>query len=132
MKQCPYCKKYLLDDEECYCDKTNPVEIKVKQESPTSIKVLLTAIIYPLIVLIISLIIGAADFPVLSILAGVLCILAGVCIYISGVYVLVVPLPIITYYRFGTCENRFPIWLRVICGIISFVLMFLAITIYFF
>lgn len=132
MKQCPYCKKYLLDDEECYCDKTNPVEIKDDREIPTNIKVLLTAIIYPLIVMIISLIIGVVDFPVLSMIAVLLCILAGFCIFVSGVYILVVPLPIITYYRYGTCENKFPIWLRIICGILSFVLMFIAITIYFF
>ena len=64
MNQCPYCGKYLLEYEECNCGRRVP--LKNLNTDPKSLsnlgKVILTAIIYPLIVLIIALIAASSNY----------------------------------------------------------------------
>jgi hypothetical protein len=134
MNQCPYCGKYLLEYEECNCGRRVPLkDLNTDPKSLSTLgKVILTAIIYPLIVLIIALIAASSNIVILNILSIACAILAAICIFISGVYVLVIPLPIITYYRFGTHQNRFPIWLRIVCGILALIFLFLTVTIFYF
>lgn len=106
-------------------------ELITKQKYGASKKYnILTAIIYPAICAIILTILfinqyesETTEFIIKYIIGLVLYALSVFTILQSDLYLLVVPLPIITFYRIGCCETTKPLWLRIICGIISFVLI---------
>lgn len=90
----------------------------------------LTAIIYPAICAVILTIVFFSLCDVEDI-AFIIRYIIGLALYGLSVftilqtdaYLLVVPLPIITFYKVGGCETTKPLWLRIICGIISFILI---------
>lgn len=131
MNQCPYCKKFLLESEECNCGLRTPIKKKEKDELGENGKVILTAVIYPLLVQVAALAFVAQENPKLIILSILCTIFAAVCTVIAGVYLLVIPLPIITYYRIGSVANKFPLYLRIICGILAIGFLLLSIFIFF-
>ena len=132
MKQCPYCYKYLLEDEECNCGLRTPITKKEKEPIGEQGKVILTAVIYPLLVFIAALAFATKENPKLIIISLLCTVLAVICTIIAGVYVLVVPLPIITFYSFGSIKNKYPLFLRIICGILAFAFIILSFGIFFF
>lgn len=90
----------------------------------------LTAIIYPAICAIILTIVFFSlyetentTFIIRYIIGLVLYALSVFTILQTDAYLLVVPLPIITFYKVGGCETTKSLWLRIICGIISFILI---------
>lgn len=106
-------------------------ELITKQKYGTNkIYNILTAIIYPAILAIILTImffslyeVEDTAFFIRYIIGLVLYALSVFTILQTDSYLLVVPLPIITFYRVGGCETTKPLWLRIICGIISVILI---------
>ncbi len=91
----------------------------------------LTAIIYPAIFLIISIgFIYNQVEPNLTDLA--LCVglnvLFSICLFISGAYLIIIPLPIVYYFTWGSKRNKVPLLVKILlnvggvgCGLFSLV-----------
>lgn len=108
----------------------NNEPIVQQKRSTNKIYNILTAIIYPAILAIIFTIVFTAEYrfedvtPIIQYLIGlVLYAFSVFTILQTDLYLLVIPLPILTFYRVGCCETKKPLWLRIICGILSIILM---------
>lgn len=121
-----------LTSEETVHDE-NVVDNKLKTKQYCSDKKynVLTAIVYPLICVIIFTLVFFSMYDsenttfIIRYFIGLVLYALGVfTILQTDAYLLVVPLPIITFYKVGSCETTKPLWVRMICGIISFILMF--------
>lgn len=108
----------------------NNEPIVQQKRSTNKIYNILTAIIYPAILAIIFTIVFTAEYrfedvtPIIQYLIGlVLYAFSVFTILQTDLYLLVIPLPILTFYRVGCCETKKTLWLRIICGILSIILM---------
>ncbi len=128
MHNCEKCGKLLEDDELCTCEVETIETKKIIYQDPKKDmwKVILTAVIYPAIVIGIS-------FGICSTLAGfgiavILGIAGALCIYFGGFTLLVIPLPFIYLCRIGCIKRHLALWKRILLGIGAFVSLTLAIV----
>lgn len=108
----------------------NSEPIVQQKRSTNKIYNILTAIIYPAILAIIFTIVFISEYRfedityIIQYLIGlVLYVLSVFIILQTDLYLLVIPLPIITFYQVGCCDTKKPLWLRIICGILSIILI---------
>lgn len=128
MRYCEKCGKPLEDDEICSCEVETVEEVKIVVDDPRKgmWKVILTAIIYPVIVIGIS-------FGISTTLLGfglsvILAVAGALCIYFGGFTLLVIPLPFIYIYKVGCIKKHLALWKRILLGIGAFACLVLAIV----
>ena len=135
---CDQCGKELQENEVCTCQeqanevKQTPFQ-KESSVSRTMIVNYLTAIIYPLLFVILAVLLYSWNETSLLGLIVAICfdIAAAVVILLGGFYFLIIPLPYIFVYRGGCLKPYLPTWQKVLYGILSFVLLFGSIGILF-
>lgn len=88
-------------------------------------KCIATAIIYPLLVIALSIFLFAIhETSVWGMIATILCCIGGAfCIIYGGFYLIIIPLPIIFLFKYGCVKPYLPLGQRVILGLLSFVLI---------
>ena len=135
---CNKCGKKLEDGQVCDCQQENnniaqetqedfKYEVRrTVQKEQGNLLCILSAIIYPLISIGISFFV-ASSMPML-LLAFVLNIGTALCFYFSGIYLIVIPLPVITFFKWGCVKHHVPLKIRIPLGILAFLLPILAIV----
>ena len=133
MKKCKNCGKDLLDNEECTCtysfswtntnyNQFNNISIKEKKKNGLNIA---TAIIYPLIMLIVNFALfknGSLDLIpfIISILS---CIGSSIFTLLSGFYFIIIPLPIIFLFKFGNQKPELDTTKKVLYTVLAVILL---------
>lgn len=134
MKFCTNCGKKLEDDQTCDCIKENEVQsnetqnfnFETNKPKEKTWMCTLTSIIYPLISIAICFFV-VTNLPMLF-LAVVLNIGTALCIYFGGFYLIVIPLPYITFFKGGCVKHELSLKVRIPLGILSIILPILAIV----
>lgn len=128
MRNCEKCGKLLEDDELCTCEVETIESKKIIYQDPKKDmwKVILTAIIYPAIVIGIS-------FGICNTLTGfgiavLLGVVGALCIYFGGFTLLVIPLPFIYLCKIGCINKHLALWKRILLGMGAFISLILAIV----
>lgn len=130
---CTNCGKKLEDGQVCDCQKENNYQSQninyesniTNQKEQGNLLCILSAIIYPLISIGIS--IFVANSTPMFILSFLLNIGTALCFYFSGIYLIVIPLPVITFFKWGCVKHHVPLKIRIPLGILAFVLPILAV-----
>ena len=135
MRYCTNCGKPLEDDQICDCKKDEEIVVEQKQETYVARPVkesgktwmcVVSAIIYPVIAFAISFFL-ATSLPML-IVSLVLNIGTALCFYFGGFYLIVVPLPVITFFKWGCLRPDVSLNVRMPLGILAFILPVLSIV----
>lgn len=105
-------------------------EFKVKKEEPSMILCYLTGIIYPAIIAILAIALFSAGVTTLYglIISIILSACSSVSIILSGLYLLVVPLPIITFFKWGNCKPNQATRKKVLYTIFAIITPILAVV----
>ena len=141
MKYCDQCGKELQDNEVCDCSESTMAELKENyntqanyQEKPKSlIGNYLTAIIYPLLFVILAVfLLNTGETNIIGMAVAIIMdVAASVCILLGGFYLLVIPLPYIYLFKWGCLKPEVSTGKKVLYGILSLVLLFGSIGIMF-
>ena len=138
---CERCGKQLKDNEVCDCLPTNNLnqeyqefnnnqQVVLEDPKKNNWKVILTAIIYPLLVLIAGLVIpGVQLLPLLGALA--LCAGFSVFMFLGGFYLFIIPLPVIYLFTYGSCKPELSLGKKILYGILAAVCLIGAIAMLF-
>lgn len=140
MSYCDKCGKELKENEVCDCTESlnefkNQYEnVGVQVSEPKSrIGNYLTAIIYPLLFVILALFLLSIDETSIIgvIVAVVMDIAAAVFILMGGYYFLIIPLPYIFIWRGGCTKPELPTWKKIVFAIAAIVLLFGSVAVLF-
>ena len=134
MKYCDQCGKELQDNEVCNCQENNVEEVQANytntelnyQPKPKSlIGNYLTAIIYPLIFVILAvLLFNQGETTIVGMIVAILMdIAAAVVILLGGFYFLIIPLPYIYFFKAGCLKDDLSTGKKVLYGILAFALL---------
>lgn len=135
MRYCTNCGKPLEDNQVCDCKKD---EESIKEQihhtyvskpvnnSGKTWMCVVSAIIYPVIAFIISFFVSTG-LPMLFV-SLVLNIGTALCFYFGGFYLIVIPLPVITFFKWGCLKPELSLKVRIPLGILSFILPVLSIV----
>ena len=125
---CTNCGKELRDGEVCDCQLNNqPLNGEIIEDKKKgNWKVILTAIIYPLIVLVLTFITPSLwPFKLLSVLFSI-----GFAIFmvLGGFYFIIIPLPVIYLFQYGCCKPSLSTGKKVLYCLAAIACIALAIT----
>lgn len=140
MPFCKNCGKEIENGEVCeQCSQTEVVEaepIVEKKDNPKLIKglVIATAILYPLISIVIAVInfISGNTELYKFILSLLFSGITAICVLMGGFYLIVIYLYFIYLFRVGCDKTNIPLWKRIvlgICAVVAYVLSILFIYI---
>ncbi len=129
MKYCTKCGKELFDNETCDCieviDNKNVFNNITSNEQASLTGCIITAIVYPLIFIIISLIIYSIDET--SMFGLIIAIIANICsgifILLGGFSVLIIPLPYITIGKVKCLKSYLPTYKKILYGVLAIILL---------
>lgn len=127
MSYCPYCGKELQEQEVCNCQEEETIQNEEICKVQTDFKkTIASAIIYPLLFIILSIFLySIGETSIIGLILNlVMCIGAGALFIIGGFYLIVIPLPIVTYYRVGCGKPYLKLWAKIVLPIIIFILLF--------
>lgn len=103
---CSNCGKELENGEICNCQGYNSQQLNEKPKQKGGWKVILTAIIYPLIVIALNFIMPS---PWVFKLASVLFAVGfATFMILGGFYLIIIPLPVVYLFQYGCCKPELP------------------------
>ena len=122
---CSNCGKELQDGEICTCQEYNQ-QLNEKPKQKGGWKVVLTAIIYPLIIIALSFAInGFWPYKLLSVLFAV-----GFSTFmvLGGFYLIIIPLPVVYLFQYGCTKPELPTLKKVLYVLAAIVCIALALV----
>lgn len=124
---CTNCGKELRDGEVCDCVKNEQQVVnELPQDKKNNWKVILTAIIYPLIVSVLAFVLPMwTMFRLLSVL---FVIGFSVFMVLGGFYFIIIPLPVIYFFQYGCCKPSLSTGKKVLYCLAAIACIALAIT----
>lgn len=133
MSYCTKCGKKLEENQVCECQneinqetvENQSIVVENAKQKDYKWMCTLTSIIYPLISITICFFL-ATNLPLL-LLAFVLNIGTALCIYFGGFYLIVIPLPVITFFKCGCVKPEVSLKIKIPLGILSVLLPVLSI-----
>lgn len=82
---------------------------------------LITAILYPAILIVVDIVVffnGGIELT-RAILIAALSLVMSICIILGGVYLLIIPLPYISLYKWGSCNDSISFLRKFICSVFA-------------
>jgi hypothetical protein len=122
---CTNCGKELENGEICSCQENNQ-QLNEMPKKKGGWKVVLTAIIYPLIVTALNFLIPS--FWLYNVISVLFAIGFATFMVLGGFYLIIIPLPVVYLFQYGCCKPELPTLKKVLYVIAAIVCIALALV----